>query len=192
MTIFEMAFGLATLLLTPGPTNTLMALAGSERGWRRSAALMPFEVAAYLAVTLPLAMAGGWIDQAAPAIKPVLAALAACWVAWLALSMWRLPAAGAAAQVTARRVVITTLLNPKALVIGLILLPGPDLTLRAAVFAGLICGVAALWTALGACLAQRQDCPARRGAILFRKLAALWLGLLSVILMYSAVHAAII
>lgn len=187
MTPTEFTLAAAALLLTPGPTNTLMAISGTERGWRRAQPLMLAELAAYLIVTLPLALAGQIAIQAMPALKPAVTLAAGLWVLWLAVKMWRLPAPGAAAEVDARRIFVTTLLNPKALVFGLVLLPGPALAQKTLIFAALICGVAALWSALGACLAGRRDCPTRRAAPLARRLAALWLGALSVGLLLSLV-----
>ena len=57
MDLPALTLALLALLLTPGPTNTLMALAGAERGLGGAARLIPAEIAAYLAVTLPLALA---------------------------------------------------------------------------------------------------------------------------------------
>lgn len=191
MTTVQLALALLGLLLTPGPTNTLLALAGAERGWRAALRLIPFEVAAYLLVVVPLATLGAAVTEALPVLRPVLAVVAGAWVMSLAIRMWRLPTAGAPAEVTARRVFLTTLLNPKALLIGLALLPGPDLAGRVVLFAGLIVAVAAVWAALGACMSARADCPARSSAPLIRRLAATWLGALSLGLIFSAAQAAI-
>ena len=58
MTMSELTFAILALLLTPGPTNTLVALAASATGWGRALRLLPYEIAAYLLVTLPLALLG--------------------------------------------------------------------------------------------------------------------------------------
>lgn len=76
---------------------------------------------------------------------------------------------------TASRVALTTFLNPKALVFGLVILPGSDAALRLGLFAGLIVAVAALWAAIGSGVLGVTGRAARiRGA------AALWLAVLSV------------
>lgn len=92
----ELALALALLLMTPGPTSTLMAVAGAEGGVRRAARLIPAEAAAYLAGTLPLAAAGAATTQALPGLRPALTAGAAVRVASIALSLWRLPPAAGA------------------------------------------------------------------------------------------------
>jgi threonine/homoserine/homoserine lactone efflux protein len=153
----DLIMALSVLLLTPGPTNTLMALAGAERGARAAAGLIPVELCAYLCVVVPLASAGAGLMAAVPGLLPLVTAAAALWVLWLAVRMWRsvIPQQIAVATVTARRVFVTTLLNPKALIIGLVLLPGSALPLRAAVFAALVCCAALAWICLGAVLARR-------------------------------------
>lgn len=44
MHILSFTAALLLLLLTPGPTNTLMMLAGYERGWRSSLRLIGAEL----------------------------------------------------------------------------------------------------------------------------------------------------
>lgn len=186
MSLTAFFLALLGLLMTPGPTNTLLALAGAERGWRRGLLLIPLEVLAYLLVCLPLALLGEAVLSAHPWLGPAIKAVAGAWVAVLAIRLWHLPKADGAQSVTAARVFVTTLLNPKALIIGLVLLPGPDMPLRALLFVGLVAAVAAIWAAMGACLAGRGDCPARRGRGLARRLAALWLAVLSASLLANA------
>lgn len=180
MTTLELSLAILALLLTPGPTNTLLFVAGSERGWTAALRLIPAELAGYLAVTVPLALAGGELIAAAPAIRPAIALLAGVWVAWLALRLWRPAAMAPTGQpgVSARNVLVTTMLNPKALIFGLVLLPSPgQLALNVTIFALQIVAVAAAWAGLGASLTARN----RQGGIpLLRRAAALWLGVVSV------------
>ncbi|MBP1804328.1 LysE family transporter [Rubellimicrobium aerolatum] len=194
MTPIETALAICALLVTPGPTNTLMAIAGAERGWRRAIRLVPAELCAYLATTLPLALLGAALLARAPQAKVAVTALAALWVGWLAVAMWRVPPARAGVvTVTARRVAVTTLLNPKALIFGLVLLPGPDggldggpdgarLGANVAIFAAEVVAVALLWAGLGAALRrggrQEPGLPAP-----WRRAASVWLGALAVYLM---------
>lgn len=182
MPLPELALALLALLLTPGPTNTLMAIAGAERGFARSAALIPASAAAYLLVTVPLALAGAEILAAFPALRSVVTIAAAAWVAVLAIRLWKIPsaAADAPAGVTASGVFVTTLLNPKALVIGLVLLPSAtSLAPRVAVLAGLVAVAASGWLLLGSLLSARPSNPASRHLPVLRRAGACWLGLLS-------------
>lgn len=191
MTTPELTIAILALLLTPGPTNTLLFVAGSERGWLGALRLVPAELAGYLAVTVPLAFAGAQLVESVPAIRPVIAVLAGLWVAWLAVRLWRLPAVaqGGGRSVDAGGVLVTTLLNPKALIFGLVLLPSPtQLAFNIALFASQIVLVAAAWAGFGAILAQSGS-RGGSGVPLLRRIAALWLAVVSASLIAKGLQA---
>ena len=181
MTWVAYLLAVLALLVTPGPTNTLLFLAGSERGWRGALRLIPAEMAGYLSVVVPLSVLGAQLVDAAPLVKPVISVVAGLWVGVLAWRLW-VPVTGTGAQatVTARRVLVTTLLNPKALVFGLALIPAaPALPVALAGFAGMVATVAAGWAGAGALAAGPSDRLARR-VFWVRRGSALWLAALSV------------
>lgn len=179
MTLIELAFALLALLATPGPTNTLLALAGAQ-GVRRPMVLPVVELAAYLTTVIPLSIWGHRWLEAAPQMRLVLTLAAALWVAVLAIRLWRhstRPVARDAPGVTPLQVGITTLLNPKALVFGLVLIPeGPHPVAGLALFAGLVLVVSLAWLWLGARFAGRLAPMVNRGG-------ALWLGALAALLL---------
>lgn len=189
MTPLDLTLACLALLMTPGPTNSLMLLAGAERGWRGAARLIPAEVAGYLATVLPLALAGQAILSAYPDLRLAVALLAAVWVAILAVRLWQRPGSGAAASVGARALFVTTALNPKALIFGLVLLPSPDrLAANLALFLGLVVAVALVWAALGALL--RQGATGQpRAVFVLRRLASMVLAAMSVLLVVRGVSA---
>jgi threonine/homoserine/homoserine lactone efflux protein len=161
------------LLLTPGPTNTLMALSGAQVGWRGTVRLLPVELIAYLIVILPVAMLGAQAMADFPMLAQTIRLGAASWVLYLAVTLWRTPTENRG-EVSARRLFVTTLLNPKGLIVALALLPPPRSTLfvpHLLVFAGSVLLVALLWAGLGA-----QVGGDRRW---LRRAAASWLALLS-------------
>lgn len=125
--------------------------------------------------------AGAQAGATLPVAKPMISVAAGLWVGVLALRMWRMPGQGVVrAGVTPRTVLITTFLNPKALVFGLVLVPAaPALPLELAGFAAMLAGVAAGWAAAGAFAAGPGDGVARR-VIWVRRASALWLAALSV------------
>jgi threonine/homoserine/homoserine lactone efflux protein len=179
MTTPELAAAILLLLATPGPTNTLLFVAGGERG-ARALALVPAEVAGYLATVLPLGLAGAALVQAVPGLHAALALGAGLWVAWLAHALWRPQARAGGGRVTAGRVVLTTLLNPKALIFGLVLLPAGGagaMAGHAALFAACVAGVGAAWTLGGALVARGGAAPAR--LTLVRRGAAVWLAVVA-------------
>lgn len=132
------ALTIAAVLLTPGPTNTLLFLAGSRDGIRRSLPLIAAEWVGYLisigvwCVFLALAAA------VAPWAPPVARACAAVYIAWSAIKLWRTaPQAGAAGSkgIGPRDLFTVTLLNPKAFFFATVVFPplaaGPAALLEA-------------------------------------------------------------
>lgn len=187
MTTAELSLAILALLATPGPTNTLMFLAGAERGAIRALRLIPAEAAGYLATVAPLSLLGAHLLGSAPRAQAAVAVLAGLWVLVLALRLWRLPGAGARPQaVDARGVAVTTLLNPKALIFGLVLVPsaaGTGATLaNLAGFTALVALVAVLWILAGAMVARHAAAGGADRMPILRRAAALWLAALSVAL----------
>lgn len=175
MTLTELALALTVLLAAPGPTNALLAMAGAQGGPRR--ALPVLVLAAYLLPVAPLTLWGGaWLSDL-PQLRDGLTVAAAIWVGLLALRLWRMAdLATGGGGVTAWQIALTTALNPKGLVFGLVLVPAaPSALAGLALFSALVLAVATLWLALGASL------PAR-GRPLVNRGGALWLGALAVLL----------
>jgi threonine/homoserine/homoserine lactone efflux protein len=175
------AFLLAVLalLLSPGPTNTLIALGGATRGFRRSLPLIGAELSGYLAAIVPLALVGRPWLEAHPRLALAVRGLAALWILYLAVRLWHQPVAGAAGLITFRRVFVTTLLNPKALVIGLALLPATSaagLVPWLLLFAAGVIAVASAWIAAGALVGRGSA-----GGLppLVRRIAAGYLGVVA-------------
>ncbi|MDH6268848.1 threonine/homoserine/homoserine lactone efflux protein [Rhizobium sp. SG_E_25_P2] len=152
MTTIEFIFAILALLLTPGPTNTLLAVGAAAGGFRASLPYMVAEVLAYLIVVIPLATVAAPLLSAYPMATAALKAGAAMWIFYLAIRLW-LPESGQARAVGARHVFITTLLNPKAVIIGLVIMPHGTLLAigpRLALLAGLIAAASLSWIAFGA------------------------------------------
>jgi len=185
-------FAIWGVLLTPGPTNTLLALSGASVGFRRSVPLMPLELAAYLLVAVPLAWMGSELMAARPLLGEAVRLCAAAWVMFLAATLWRTPKPGAPVQrVTRRRVFVTTLLNPKALLFGLVLLPpgtSPQFLSRLGLFCLSVVCAASLWARGGAMLNRRR--PGVEPPLLLRRVVACWLGVLALGLVRSALPGA--
>jgi threonine/homoserine/homoserine lactone efflux protein len=178
MTPAEFALALFALLLTPGPTNTLIALAGAERGWRGALRLTPYEAAAYGLVTLPLAIAGSQLAADHATLRHAVTLLAAAWVGYLAVRLWRIPSDDAMgpSQNGALRLFTTTLCNPKGLIIGLVLLPSqPHLGWAAAVFLVILIAVSAFWAVAGHLAGSGMGLKP-----IVRRASAAWLGILAV------------
>lgn len=120
-------FAVLALLLTPGPTNTLLTVAAAARGFRPSLSLLLGELAGYLSIVVPLATIAAPLLEGRPAVATALRLVAAGWVLFLAVRLWRVSAArpdrAEGAAVTIGQVFLTTVLNPKAPIIGLVVMP---------------------------------------------------------------------
>lgn len=147
-------------------------------GLRRALRLIPIVLLCYLAVVMPLMFWGVVLIQHLPLLRPILTFGAAIWVAALAIKLWTLtaPTDATATAVSSLHLAITTLLNPKSLIFGLILLPSATPPLAGLLaFACFVPLVSAIWLAIGARLLTRA------GPWL-NKASALWLATLALIL----------
>ncbi|WP_315722200.1 MULTISPECIES: LysE family translocator [unclassified Bradyrhizobium] len=145
------------LLATPGPTNTLLATAGASRGIRSSVHLLLAELAGYLLAILVLRVALGPALAAMPVIGHVLRIAVVLYLLHLAVELWRHGGGRSddAVPVTLRRVFITTLLNPKAIIFAFTLLPADDTARLLPHAAALALSIATLgggWILVGATL----------------------------------------
>ena len=152
----EIIAAILVLLATPGPTNTLLALAAFMRGTAKTAPLLGAEIAGYLTVIVPIATLAAPFFASYPAALPVLKLGAALWVLLLAARLWRnTRPASASGDITAAQVYATTVLNPKAPVIALVIMPhGPlaDILPWLALFAALTVAAGTGWITAGGLL----------------------------------------
>lgn len=157
-TILEFTGAILLLLLTPGPTNTLMALAGYSRGIARALPLIVAECVGYLTVIIPVAVLAAPFLADHPALLLAAKICASLWVLYLSYRLWfKGVAEQNAAKVTARDILVTTMLNPKALIIAIVIMPhGPiaELLPWLGLFAGLVVFAASGWISLGHFLAK--------------------------------------
>ncbi|SDB61773.1 LysE family transporter [Belnapia rosea] len=163
-------FALAVLavLATPGPTNTLLATSGAMVGVRRSLALVPAEAAGYSIAILTLGLVLGPVMAGQPLLAAALRAAVGAYLLLLAWRLWRrgakevVGAVAGAGLVRPGQLFLTTLLNPKAIVFALGIVPfgkAPVLPYMLG-FLALLAAVAVGWIALGALLGRAA---ARRG-----------------------------
>jgi threonine/homoserine/homoserine lactone efflux protein len=116
----------ATILGTPGPTNTLLATSGATVGMRRSLPLLAGELAGYLIAVSAIRLVLGPVIAAWPLLGVILKVAVIAYLVWIAVRLWQhgnrsLTEAGA--EIRVQNVFITTLLNPKALIFALSVLP---------------------------------------------------------------------
>jgi threonine/homoserine/homoserine lactone efflux protein len=153
-------FTLAVLAVlgTPGPTNTLLATAGATAGLRPSLVLILAEAAGYTISILALGLALGPVMAGSPLLAGALRTVVGAYLLLLALRLWRRGGMTVSTEVvvTPRQVFVTTLLNPKAIVFALGVVPfeaGRSVWLPYMLgFLMLLASVAAVWITVGATL----------------------------------------
>ncbi|MCZ4090419.1 LysE family translocator [Sinorhizobium psoraleae] len=179
----SLQFTLAILLLlaTPGPTNTLLCLSGAAAGLRRSAPLLLAELSGYLCVIMPVAGFAAPLLAAHPQISLALKLTAAGWILLMAHTLWAARGLQTDDQaISFRQVFVTTLLNPKALIVALVMMPQVELGARipwVAGFALLVVFAGSAWMLAGATLGRLSQTPAAAG--LPRRVAAVCLMIFS-------------
>lgn len=116
----------ASILLTPGPTNTLLASSGVQVGFKQSIFLIPAEAFGYL---ISITIWGILVDRIAifaPALPPLLKLCSATYIFYLALKLWK-----ASFKTSHLNVVMigklelffATLLNPKGILFATAVFP---------------------------------------------------------------------
>ena len=162
-----------SLLAVPGPTNTLLATSGASVGWLRSLHLLAAELCGYMLSIALLRELLGPLMLAMPIVGTTLRIAVAVYLIYLAVLLWRhgRRELGDRAPVTFPRVLITTLLNPKAIIFASALLPlevnGLDLVPWLAVLALLIAAIGATWIAIGVSLGRGLE-GVGRGDLIYR------------------------
>ena len=163
VTLFAFAAAVGALLVTPGPTNTLLATAGATVGFRRAAPLLLGELCGYLVSVSTLLLVLGPVVAARPALALALRGASAVCLLFIAWRLWRAPAraSSARASISVRHVFVTTLLNPKGLVFAFAIFPPPTTGAAIAllpwlgVFSLLISTIGAAWIAVGSAVGTR-------------------------------------
>lgn len=182
------ALALLAILSVPGPTNTLLATSGATVGLRRSLSLLPYELLGYASAIIVIRALIAPALTRLPGQARLLHALAAVYLVALAVGLWRWRLAHATRAVRAGHVLFTTLLNPKALFIALVLIP-VDASVQDRrywpVLVTLIPAVGTAWIGLGSLLGGA----APRGLTLaIPKAASLILGMFALLLIVSALR----
>lgn len=154
-----------TVLMTPGPTNTLLASSGIQVGVRRSLALIPTEALGYFISITLWGIIIGTVSKQFPIIPTMLKLFSAGYILFLALKLWRTASQEVnfnQPTIQAKQLFIATLVNPKALLFASAVFPVfvwksmAAYTAHMLVFLLLIVPIAFFWTYIGAVLANNK------------------------------------
>lgn len=190
-TFLEFTGAILLLLLTPGPTNTLMALAGYSRGVLRALPLILGEIVGYLLVIIPVAVLAAPFLAQHPQLLLAAKICACLWVLFLSYRLWfRTSVEARVKEVTATDILVTTMLNPKALIIAIVIMPHgaiAQLIPWLALFTGLVVFAASGWISLGHHLSRNKTVALKPEAI--QRIAATCLFVFAAILATSTLRA---
>jgi len=166
------------VLLTPGPTNTLLASSGALHGIRRSLRLLTAELGGYSLGILAAHAVVAPLADAIDGIRAVLGCVVGAYLCWVAVKVWRSGLARSAA-ISWFDVFATTLLNPKVLIFSLFVFPwqASGMVNYFGLFWAVLLPVGFSWIAAGSL--ARRFVAAERSAIVPRA-AAITLAILGV------------
>lgn len=184
MHLLPFAAGVFTLLILPGPTNAILAMASQGLTLGRAIMLLGTVVSAYLAIVLPVSgLAGPFLHDHPPVAQGVKLA-SATWVFYLALRLWGVGSSPVEVM-SIRQLAITTLLNPKALIIGLTMIPPPQDTsamATAATLAFIVLLASSIWLLTGRIVLGSE----KQTPLLARRCGSATLLVFSAVLTFSA------
>ncbi len=172
------------LLIMPGPTNTLLATSGVTVGFRRSIPMLAGELAGYMVSILLIQFVFGPAMARSPSTALMLRVAAAAYLMVLSIKLWLTPFLLARAVISWRQVFVTTLLNPKALVFALVIIPfaSPHAGFYLSVFVAIVPAIGTLWIVIGTFLGRHTH-PAYLKMV--TKAASVVLAVISAILVSS-------
>ncbi|MBF7682883.1 LysE family transporter [Acinetobacter sp. B5B] len=154
-----------TILLTPGPTNTLLASAGIHGGFRKSVQLVPAEAIGYFLSISIWGIIIESVSSTAPWLPAILKLISASYIFYLAIKLWRTSRVAADLSqpaITAKALFAATLLNPKGLLFASAIFPHETwssltaYTLHMSVFLSLIVPIACFWISIGSLLVSNR------------------------------------
>lgn len=174
----------AALLMTPGPTNSLLLTAAAEAGAARSLKLILAEVLGYALSVCTLGLVLGPIVQEHAGVSVLLRSVSCAYLLYVAWRLWRRSSDNMerGRPVNFHTLLLATLANPKGLVFAFVIIPhmGPSdirgslihvgwLLLLVALSGGFWIGVGAF---LGSSLALSVSVARRVGALVVACFAA--------------------
>lgn len=118
-------FGLTVLgiLAAPGPSNSLLVTAGANLGLRRASVFVLAESMGYMCAVLTLHFAVAPLTSSSTTVEALMRVLVGAYLFWLGWKLWNRRATETTPIVSLKQVFFVTLLNPKALVFALAIIP---------------------------------------------------------------------
>ncbi|MDH4078177.1 MAG: LysE family translocator [Nitrospira sp.] len=183
------------LLLTPGPTNTLLAAAGLGRGSREAFPLIGFALAGYLIAIL------GWeifltsMQNYYPWLSMIVRVVCSCYLLYVAVKLWmsaeKPPISGSKA-IGPATVFVTTMLNPKGLLFASTIFPPQAFDnmqvylITTALFACMVVPIGIIWVVFGAVVGSGRVISVN--PVKVQRALALVIAVFSATIVWTAIH----
>lgn len=155
-------FVVSTILLTPGPTNTLLASSGISTGLRKSLTLLPCECLGYLAATSLWGVVFNTVAGNYPFVINLIKIASGIYIARLCRKLWLHSAFGpqdtSQPAIRGPQLFLATLLNPKAAIFAMALFPAQTWSSVSnyarvmASFLALVAAIGVIWIGFGSAL----------------------------------------
>ena len=172
--MFAMALYVSLVLITPGPTNTLLLSSGIRVGLRGSWHLLIAEALGYgVAISL-----WGFFLTAFASTRPWLydavKLTSSAYICYLAMVLWKSPTlqSDEGRPISFRDMFIATTMNPKSLLFASAIFPPqafrslPFYGLSMALFVGLVAVIGSGWLTLGGVLTTRRSWAAHTSTLI--------------------------
>lgn len=183
----------ALLLLTPGPTNTLLAAGGALRGARRALPLITAELLGYAVAIVTLEVFVAPLVESLAWVRLALRIGCAVYLAYTAWLIWMAPMGEGEQAISWRRVFFATMSNPKALVFVFVILPPRSIGMAelvqpyGVILLALVALAGGAWVFLGAAI----HAGARgRGGLTIRRTSSVVVGVFSALILASTLPSA--
>jgi threonine/homoserine/homoserine lactone efflux protein len=181
------------VLLTPGPTNTLLAAAGLNKGIRGAMPLVGLELAGYIVAIsiwgvffIPLQAKISWLSI-------MFRVTSSVYLLYIAVDVWRTASLNSVSikrNVGSKRLFFATILNPKGFLFSTAILPKGTFEnislylLAMAVFSCVLIPIGIIWVGIGATV--RSETLKDGKEIFFRRVTSLILVFFSIFILYKS------
>lgn len=160
MDLFQFSVAVVALLILPGTTNAVLALSARDLMPVRFVLLLATVATGYLVILLAVSTFAAPFLHAHPEAAREVKLLAAIWVLALAVRLWATGTAETIVPVGPKQLFVTTVLNPKAIIVGLTLMPavkGAASLSTFGVFTLAVVATSSAWLLLGRIVIGRSE-----------------------------------
>ena len=191
--VFLLSTGI--VLLTPGPTNTLLAAAGLNRGAKKALPLIAFELGGYFIAISGWGIFLASLEQYYPWLSPVARVACGCYLLYVAVKIWcsteNFPTTDSR-TIGPVTVFVATMLNPKGLLFASAIFPPPAFDnvqvylIATALFACMVVPIGSAWVMLGAVIGSGRVIA--MNPVKLQRAFAVVIGVFSATLVWTAVQ----